>query len=422
MSRHRFDRVPVVRGRQGGGHHLAPRHHEDPGAVDAGRSRTGARRGRPRGHPSQRATAHARPAAGRRALRRGEGERVRARRRARCQGGPGGRLHLARRGRRGRGRRAARRRSRGRPGPDLRRAHRRRAAARRSGRRRCRRVVGAVPCRGAAPRRPRPRQVRLGHGTPRRQGGRGPRALRRRRPGWSARRADEPFRDCRRGRHHVLRVPAGTLHGVGPRAQARPSRAALPHREQRGDAARAAHPLRHGPQRHRHVRAGAVQRRPVQGRSAPGHEAQLVRRRGAPGGARGVGGLRPAVHSGRAGPRGHRAHRLRGRHRAPAHQPRPGAGRRSALRDPRHDQHGPADGAPAGRLGRGGRRGRVLRRRRTRRWRAGGGGRGGRDGTPGAPRILCEEMAQLLETINYEIVCDVSPRVVRRYRAAGPAA
>ena len=41
----------------------------------------------------------------------------------------------------------------------------------------------------------------------------------------------------------------------------------------------------------------------------------------------------------------------------------------------------------------------------------------------GAPeRILCEEVARLLGTINYEIVCDVSPRVVRRYRGAAPAA
>ena len=30
-------------------------------------------------------------------------------------------------------------------------------------------------------------------------------------------------------------------------------------------------------------------------------------------------------------------------------------------------------------------------------------------------RILCEEVAQLLDTINYEIVCDVGARVVRRY-------
>ncbi len=33
----------------------------------------------------------------------------------------------------------------------------------------------------------------------------------------------------------------------------------------------------------------------------------------------------------------------------------------------------------------------------------------------GAPRILCEEVARLLGTINYEIVCDVAARVVRRY-------
>jgi alanine racemase len=41
---------------------------------------------------------------------------------------------------------------------------------------------------------------------------------------------------------------------------------------------------------------------------------------------------------------------------------------------------------------------------------------------PDAPRILCEEVAQLLQTINYEVACDVGPRVVRRYRGAGPAA
>ena len=44
-----------------------------------------------------------------------------------------------------------------------------------------------------------------------------------------------------------------------------------------------------------------------------------------------------------------------------------------------------------------------------------------RDG-PETPRILCEEMARLLGTINYEVVCDVAPRVVRRYRGAAPAA
>ena len=45
---------------------------------------------------------------------------------------------------------------------------------------------------------------------------------------------------------------------------------------------------------------------------------------------------------------------------------------------------------------------------------------GARRDAPDAPRILCEEVAQLLQTINYEVVCDVAPRVVRRYRGAGP--
>jgi alanine racemase len=43
-------------------------------------------------------------------------------------------------------------------------------------------------------------------------------------------------------------------------------------------------------------------------------------------------------------------------------------------------------------------------------------------GDQDASRILCEEVARMLGTINYEIVCDVSPRVVRRYRGAEPAA
>jgi alanine racemase len=57
----------------------------------------------------------------------------------------------------------------------------------------------------------------------------------------------------------------------------------------------------------------------------------------------------------------------------------------------------------------------------------GGGGAGGERGvgpradTTGTPRILCEEVAQLLRTINYEIACGVSERVVRRYRGASPA-
>jgi len=36
-------------------------------------------------------------------------------------------------------------------------------------------------------------------------------------------------------------------------------------------------------------------------------------------------------------------------------------------------------------------------------------------GDCGGERILCEDMARLLGTINYEIVCDISPRTVRRY-------
>ncbi len=43
-------------------------------------------------------------------------------------------------------------------------------------------------------------------------------------------------------------------------------------------------------------------------------------------------------------------------------------------------------------------------------------------GTSGGERLLAEEMAHILETINYEIVCDVSARVVRRYTGAAAAA
>jgi alanine racemase len=47
---------------------------------------------------------------------------------------------------------------------------------------------------------------------------------------------------------------------------------------------------------------------------------------------------------------------------------------------------------------------------------------GPRSDAPETPRILCEEMAALLDTINYEVVCDVAPRVARRYRGEAPAA
>jgi alanine racemase len=36
-------------------------------------------------------------------------------------------------------------------------------------------------------------------------------------------------------------------------------------------------------------------------------------------------------------------------------------------------------------------------------------------GESGDQRIVCEQVARLLGTINYEVVCDVSPRTVRRY-------
>jgi alanine racemase len=47
---------------------------------------------------------------------------------------------------------------------------------------------------------------------------------------------------------------------------------------------------------------------------------------------------------------------------------------------------------------------------------------GPRQDAPETPRILCEEMARMLGTINYEIACDVAPRVQRRYRGETPAA
>jgi len=49
------------------------------------------------------------------------------------------------------------------------------------------------------------------------------------------------------------------------------------------------------------------------------------------------------------------------------------------------------------------------------------GGPGPREDAPDAPRILCEEVALLLDTINYEVACDVGVRVVRRYRGVEPA-
>ena len=38
-------------------------------------------------------------------------------------------------------------------------------------------------------------------------------------------------------------------------------------------------------------------------------------------------------------------------------------------------------------------------------------------GAQGSERILCEDVARRLATINYEITCGISPRVPREYRA-----
>jgi alanine racemase len=46
---------------------------------------------------------------------------------------------------------------------------------------------------------------------------------------------------------------------------------------------------------------------------------------------------------------------------------------------------------------------------------------GPRTDAPETPRILCEETARMLGTINYEVACDVAPRVVRTYRGVSPA-
>lgn len=49
------------------------------------------------------------------------------------------------------------------------------------------------------------------------------------------------------------------------------------------------------------------------------------------------------------------------------------------------------------------------------------GATGPRSDEPSTPRILCEEVAGMLGTINYEVVCGLTPRVVRRYRGEDPA-
>ena len=168
---------------------------------------------------SRRASQHRLPrlAAARRhgAVRGGQGQRLRPRRRA---GRPGG---VARRGRRGWDRHGGRGRGAARSGlaapllifgpltgVELARASRRTPTSP---------LVAGVPRRGAAAPRPRARQVQLGHG----QAGR--RRVRRRRPGRRRRRRpfgpDEPFRHRRRRRSRLLRRSAPALHGARRRSQ-----------------------------------------------------------------------------------------------------------------------------------------------------------------------------------------------------------
>jgi alanine racemase len=40
-------------------------------------------------------------------------------------------------------------------------------------------------------------------------------------------------------------------------------------------------------------------------------------------------------------------------------------------------------------------------------------------GSDGAERITCEELAQRLDTINYEITCALTARVTRQYHSDG---
>jgi len=40
-------------------------------------------------------------------------------------------------------------------------------------------------------------------------------------------------------------------------------------------------------------------------------------------------------------------------------------------------------------------------------------------GAQDGDRILCEEVARRLDTINYEVTCGLSPRVRRQWRGAG---
>ncbi len=136
---------------------------------------------------------------------------------------------------------------------------------------------------------------------------------------------------------------------------------------------------------------------PAEHGSGAGPVAELLRgaRRALRGG-RGR-GLRPDLARRVAHLGGHAAHRLRRRLAARTVQQRRGAGRRPAPAAGGHGEHGQRD-----------------RRSRARR-RSAAGEPAVLIGPQGDERILCEEVAQRLGTINYEVTCGLSARVPRLY-------
>ena len=180
-------------------------------------------------------------------------------------------------------------------------------------------------------------------------------------------------------------------------AQGRAPRAPDPRRQLRRDAARARRALRPRALRHRRLRHGPVPRRPGRARPRAGALARLLRRRGQDRRARAERGLRPP---------------LRGRRRRRASGTLPigyGDGVRRGLTNN-------ADVLVGGRrvpligtvsmdnvtvdLGDGG---------------AAVGEEAVLIGRQGAERILAEEVARRLDTINYEVTCGISARVPRVY-------
>ena len=259
-----------------------------------------------------------------------------------------------------------------------------------------------VSRRGAQAGRPRARQVRLRHGPARRRrgqgagagGGRGRRVA----PG----RPHEPLRHRRRGRPGFLRRTAGPVHGAGGRAEAGATRGA---RHTANSAATLREPHAHFDM----VRTGIAiyglspfQRRPVTDDLRPAMQLELVRRRRPR-------WCCPASRSATAG----------------ASSP---SGRRASAIVP----IGYADGVCRALTNRGdvliaGRRCRIsgtismdqltvllpddAARRAT---------RSCSSASPAASASSARRWRGCSSTINYEIVCDVAPRVVRRYVGAAP--